>query len=150
MDEYPLKVTLPETKTKIEVRLPCSKSQRIAREEAQKRATKYDKKLADFLQVFNTASLLHVDGVGDIIERADWYTALPLRDAVYIDQVLVKMQNFGIHTSHESECKNCKKSYIVQLQVNQDFFRPDIGNIDGLKTTKGTLEEGPANTTETK
>ena len=148
MDEYPITVTLPESQKKVSIRIPTAKSQRIAREEAQKRATKFDKKLADFLSSFQIASVLHVDGVGDIVQRADWYTELPLRDAVYIDQVLAKIQDFGIHTTRETECKSCKRKYTVPLQVTSDFFRPSIGDIEGVKVAKGTLAEGPKNSTE--
>ena len=148
MDSYPLQVTLPDSKKKIEIKLPTAKTQRIAREEAQKRATKFEKKLMDFLPSFQTASVLHVDGIGDLVQRADWYTDLSLKDAVYIDQVMAKMQDFGIHTTREAECKSCKRKYTVPLQVTQDFFRPDLGDIEGIKVTQGTLAEGPKDSTK--
>ena len=150
VDDYPLKVTLPDSKKRIEVMIPTARSQRLSREAAQKRATQFDKKISDFLPTFQTASILQVDGVGDIVQRADWYTELSLKDAVYIDQVLAKIQDFGIHTTREEECKSCKRKYTVPLQVTSDFFRPAIGNIEGFKTAKGTLEKGPKDTTETK
>lgn len=150
MDEYPLKVVLPDCKKKIEVSLPTTKLQRIAKEEAQKRASNFDKKISDFLPSFQVAVLIHVDGLGDIVEKADWYNELSLRDAVYIDQVLAKFQDFGINTIRETECKSCKRKYTVPLQVTSDFFRPSIGDVEGIKTTTGTLEEGPKDTAKAK
>lgn len=150
MDEYPLKVELPDCKKKIEVMIPTSKSQRLAKEEAQKRADKFDKKIADFLPSFQVASVIRVEGAGDIVDRANWYIDLSLKDAVFIDQVLAKIQDFGIHTLKDAECKACKRKYTVPLQITSDFFRPNLGDIEGIKTSQGTLEEGPKDSDETK
>ena len=150
MDEYPLTVTLPDSQQKIKLCIPTGKTERIAKEEAQKRATRFERKVSDFLPSFKVATVIIVDGLNDLIEKSEWYNALTLRDAMFIDKVLDAMQDFGIHTSRSVKCKSCSHEYLVPLQITQDFFRPDIGNIKGIKVSKGTLEEGPTDTDETK
>lgn len=150
LDEYPLTVTLPDAKKKIRLSMPTSRSEKLAKEEAQKRATRFEKKATEFLPSFKIATIMSVDGMNDLVERAEWYNSLSLKDAIYIDKVLDAMQDFGIHTDRLTTCSSCGHEYSVPLQINSDFFRPDVGNITGIKTAKGTLEEGPSDTTETK
>ena len=148
LDEYPFKFTLPDSKKEVEMVLPTSKIQRIAKEEAQKRATRFNMNLSDFLPIFSTVSLLHVSDVSDIVNKFEWYNKLSLMDAVYIDQVAEKLQDFGISVSKERECHSCKKKYRVPLSITPDFFRPGIGDLPGIKTAKGTLEKGPSDTVD--
>ncbi len=146
LDEYPFKFILPDSKVEVTMSLPTSRSQRLAREEAQKRATRFDKKLSDFLPVFSTVSVLSVSEAHDIVSRYDWYNKLSLKDAIYIDQVAEKLQDFGISVSKETECDFCKKKYRVPLTITPDFFRPSVGDITGITTSTGTLEKGPTDT----
>lgn len=148
MDEYPLTVTLPDAKKKIKLSIPTGKTEKKAKEEAQKRATRFEKKITEFLPSFKIATVMSVEGVNDLVERAEWYNSLTLKDAIYIDKVLEAMQDFGIHTDKITKCPTCSFEYIVPLQINSDFFRPDVGSITGIKTAKGTLEEGPADPDE--
>lgn len=150
LDEYPYKFILPDSKKEIKMYIPSSKSQRIAKEEAQKRATRYNKKVSDFLPTFSTVSILQVPDVMDIVDKADWYEGLSLHDAVYIDQVADQLQNFGIVVSKEVECDSCKRKFRVPLSITPEFFRPRIGDIPGIKTKAGTLEKGPSNTINSK
>ena len=148
IDKYPFPITLPESKEQIYLSIPTSLSQKIAKEEAQKRATQFNKKLSDFLPSFQVASLINTSE--DLVGRVDWYTNLPLKDAIFIDQALDQLQDFGVHTIRLIECPECKKEYSMPLQINTDFFRPSIGSIEGIKISKGTLEKGPSDPDETK
>ena len=142
LDEYPMSITLPESGKKVSLLYPTSKSNRLAREQAQKRAGLFNKNLSEFLSSFQMAEVIIIDGLNDIVDKAEWYNSLPLVDAIYIDQVLEKMQDFGIVTNRVTQCQTCKHEYITPLQITSDFFRPIIGNINGIKTAKGTLEKG--------
>lgn len=150
LEEYPYGVVLPDCKKKVYISIPTPKSQTRANEEAKKRATLFDKKISDFLPSFQIASVIRVDGVNDIVEKAEWYNELTLKDAVFIDSVMEKLQDFGIVTSRMVTCQSCNKEYSVPVHISQDFFRPDIGNISGFKTSPGTLEKGPTDTDEAK
>lgn len=150
VNEYPFKFTLPDSNKELKMLIPTSKSQRIAREEAQKRATNYNMDISEFLPIYSTVSLLQVPDVMDIVDKADWYNGLSLKDAVYIDQVAEQLQDFGISIFKEAECTSCKKKFRVPLTINTDFFRPSIGSIPGIKTKTGTLEKGPRNPANTK
>lgn len=144
LDSYPFKVKLPDSGEDIEIILPSLKTRRFAKEEAKKRASNYKKKVSDFLPSFQAASILRVNGRPDLVDRAEWYNDLSLRDAVYIDQIVDRLQNFGIRTSKKTTCPDCKKEYIIPLSITQDFFRPSIGDIHGIETAQGTLEKGPS------
>lgn len=149
LSEYPLGVTLPESQKKVYISIPTGRTQQIAQEAAQKRATQFNTDIKDFLPSFQSASILSVEGTHDLIERAEWYNNLPLKDAVFIESVLERMQDFGIKTNHTVNCEKCKKDYLSPLKITSNFFRPDIGNITGISTATGTLAQGPSNTAST-
>lgn len=150
ISEYPYSVVLPITKKRIKVSLPTGKTQKRASDEAKRRANIFSKPQSDFLPSLQAASILAVDGLLDLAEVSDWYNDLPLKDALYIDRVMEKMQNFGIHTLREVECAKCKKAYTVPLRITNDFFRTDIGDLEGIKVSEGTLEKGPSGSGEAK
>ena len=143
IDKYPIEVLLPDSKTKISVCIPSSKSARIAKEEAQKRASNYNKPLKEFLPIYTTLIDIRLDSVKDLVSKADWYDNLSIKDAMFIDQVYTLIQDFGITTTQNVTCPSCKTTYKVPLQINKDFFRTTVRSIEGFKTTKGTLEKGP-------
>lgn len=142
VEKLPIKITLPVSKEDVEVSLPTSKTKRFAREEAVKRATKYSKKVTSFLPSLLICSLIRLPSCQDIIEKMDWYEALPLEDVVYLDDVLVKMQDFGVVTHQKLQCSLCKEDSSVTLQVDDNFFRPQPRDSYQLKTSPGTLEKG--------
>lgn len=146
LDSYPIQITLPESKEIIYLEIPTIRSGKIAKEEAQKRAANYNKKVSDFLDTFSMLICIRSDKGMDLISRSEWYDNLPLKDAMFIDQAFSLIQDFGLITRQRVICKDCNHPYNVPLQVNREFFRPSIGNISGFKTTKGTFEEGPTGT----
>lgn len=141
-EKYPYEIELPETKQKITLSIPTTRSQHLAEDAAKKRATQYNKNIKEYLPVFNTVVNIHVPDVKDITERADWYNSLPLKDAIYIDQIYGKIQNFGLEVNKDVKC-SCGHEFTVPMSITTDFFRPSMGDFDGFTTAKGTLEKGP-------
>lgn len=142
LEEYPVKVFLPESKESVYLELATSKTQREARLEAQKRANTFNKKVKEFLPSFLTVSQLRVENKYNLVEKFEWYNSLPLRDAIFIDQALEKIQNFGVELTRSVTCKSCSKEYSDPFRVTSEFFRPVIGDFNGIRTEKGTLEKG--------
>ena len=141
-DKYPFDITLPESNQSISVLLPTTKLQRLARSEARKRASRFNKSEDEFLSSFLSAVSIVVPSIADLTEKADWYNNLPLKDALYIDQVSDKVRDFGLTVNKEVKC-SCGETFLVPLTINTDFFRPSVGDFDGVSTTKGTLATGP-------
>ncbi len=150
VDEYPIPITLPDSGKTIGLCLPTYKNNQVAKEEAQKRASRYNKPITDFLSSFNTVVNLQVSGVGDLVSKAEWYENLPLRDVIYIDQASLIIQDFGLITSKDTVCTGCKKEYRTPFNITQEFFRPSLGDISGFSTSQGTLQEGPSDSDSSK
>ena len=148
LDAYPIQIVLPESKEKLYLEIPTIKSGKMAKEEAQKRATRYNKKVSDYLDTFSMLICVRSDQGMDLVSRSEWYETLPLKDAMFLDQAFSLIQDFGLVTVQRVICKDCDHPYNVPLRVNREFFRPSIGNLNGFRTTKGTLEEGPAISTK--
>lgn len=146
LKEYPIAVELPECKKRVLFTIPTSRSSRIAKEEAKKRADIFNKPIEEFSSLYSTLADIHVEGVGDLVSKANWYNSLALKDALYIDRVYSLIQEFGISSIQPVECIHCKHVYKLPLKIDQNFFRTDIGDIDGFSTTTGTLEKGPTGT----
>ena len=143
LKEYPIQLDLPASKVKIRLTIPTSRSTKTAKEEAKKRASLFNKSVEEFESIYTILVDLHVDGVGDLISKADWYDSLPLKDAMFIDQAYKLIQEFGINYTQPIECKSCKNQYRSPLKIDQSFFRPSIGDLPGFSVTEGTLEQGP-------
>lgn len=142
-ESYPFKVTLPESKTEINIFIPNSKMRRLAREEAKKRADKFSKKISDFLPQLMICSQLQVQGCMDIIEKLQWYESLSLIDSIYIDSIIDNIQNFGISTQQILKCTECDGDLSVNLMIDQNFFRPNFDLPTTIcRTTKGKLATG--------
>ncbi len=148
LDSYPIQLTLPESKEVIYMEIPTMKSGRIAKGEAQKRATRYNRKVSDYLDTFSMLICVRSDQGMDLVTRAEWYENLQLKDAMFIDQAFSLIQDFGLVTRQRVICKDCNHPYNIPLQINREFFRPSIGDISGFRTTRGTLAQGPTVTTE--
>ena len=147
LSEYPIPLELPTSKLKIKVTIPTSHSSRMAREEAKKRASLFNKPIEEYESLYSILVDIHVESVvGDLVSKAEWYDSLALKDAMFIDQVYKMVQEFGITMTQPLECKSCKNKYRSPLKIDQSFFRTDIGDIPGFTVTEGTLEKGPVGT----
>ena len=143
LKEYPIQLDLPTSKIKIKFTIPTSRSVKMAKEEAKKRASLFNKSIEEFESIYTILVDVHVDGVGDLVSMADWYDSLPLKDAMFVDQVYKVIQEFGINYTQPIECKSCKNKYRSPLKIDQNFFRNTVGDIPGFSLTEGTLEKGP-------
>lgn len=146
LSEYPIPIELPSSKIKIKMTIPTSKSTRMAKEEARRRASIFNKPVEEFESIYSILVDVHVDSVGDLVSKAEWYDSLSLKDAMYIDQVYKMIQEFGITMTQPLECRSCKNKYRSPLKIDQNFFRTDVGDIPGFTVTEGTLEKGPIRT----
>lgn len=139
VDKYPIPVTLPECGKEIKVRFPIGSDFRRARQEAEKRASLFDKQVSDFLQLYNTVALLDVDGK-DIIEKAEWYESLNPSDAIFIDEVFSEMGGvFGVKMTRDVRCPHCDKEFSTYIDIGSDFFRTTKHKSLGITSKTGNL-----------
>lgn len=123
-DEYPIKVTLPESNKEIGVRFPTGADVIKAKQEADRRAAMFHKNASDYLQVYTLVSILDVDNK-DIVDKAEWYESLNPSEAIYIDEVLSQMTDiFGVSMTREEHCPSCDKVFTTVIDIGSDFFRP--------------------------
>lgn len=139
VDKYPLKVTLPSSGKEISIRFPTGADAIKAKQEADRRASKFKRDSSEFLQIFTTVSLLDVDGK-DLIEKAEWYENLNPQDAIFIDEAFSEMNDcFGVKLTREEHCSACDKVFMTYIDIGSDFFRP-YGKIElGITSKAGSL-----------
>lgn len=138
VEEYPIKLNLPSGK-EIRLRFPTGADSIKAKQEADRRATKFKKEAKEFLQVFNTVALIDVDGK-DLVEKSEWYETLNPCDAVYIDEAFSEMNDvFGIKMTREEHCRACDKVFTTIIDIGSDFFRPYANVSTGITSKAGNL-----------
>ena len=142
-DNYPIKITLPESGQEISVRFQTGADSIKAKQEADRRAGIFKKKASDFLQLYTIASLIDVDGK-DIIEKAEWYEKLNPHDAIFIDEVFSEMNDaFGVKMTREEHCPVCDKIFTTYIDISSDFFRPYANISLGITSKAGNLSGAP-------
>lgn len=137
-ENYPIDVELPSGK-KIKVRFVTGGDLIKAKQEAERRATTFNKSVDEFLQIYQLVSLIDIDGK-DIIEKAEWYETLDPRDAIYIDEVFSEMNSvFGVKLTKEHQCCSCDKVFESYIDISSDFFRPYTNVSLGITSKAGNL-----------
>lgn len=139
VDEYPIKLTLPNSGDTIKIRFVTGKDATVARQAAEKRAATFKKPLDEFLPIFNTVSLIDCNGM-DIVEKADWYENLHPGDAIYIDEAFREIANtFGVKMSRSEHCSECDSTYDSYIDIGSDFFRPYANISTGVTSKTGNM-----------
>lgn len=139
-DEYPIPVHLPESGKDIKIRFITDSILNTADREAKKRASLFNKPVDEFKALFRAVSPISVDGM-DIVDRANWYSNLHPRDAIYLDQVFSSVSDvFGLRLEKAFSCSKCGKHFITMLDSTYDFFRADKFEFKAsIRSSKGTL-----------
>lgn len=123
VDKYPMPITLPSG-IEVRLRFPTGADSTRAKQEADRRASKFKKQPSDFLQTYTIAALIDIDGK-DLVEKAEWYEALNPQDAIYIDEAFSEMNDiFGVKMTREEHCRTCDKVFTTYIDIGSDFFRP--------------------------
>lgn len=139
VDKYPIPITLPVSGEEIKVRFPTGADLIKAKQEADRRAAKFNLKSDDLLQIYNTVSIIDVGGK-DIIEKAEWYDLLNPQDAIYIDEVFSELSGtFGVKMTREEQCHNCDHEFTTYIDIGSDFFRPYTNVVTGVTSQTGNL-----------
>jgi phage FluMu protein Com len=139
VDKYPIPITLPKCGKEISIRFPTGADINKAKQEADRRASKFKKPMSEFLQIYTTVSLIDVDGK-DIVEKAEWYENLNPCDAIYIDDAFSEMgASFGVKMTHEVKCSKCDKLFTTYIDIGSDFFRSTKCKSLGITSKKGNL-----------
>jgi hypothetical protein len=138
-DEYPIPVKLPISCKEIKVRFPTGYDMNKAKQEAERRATSFNRQSSEFMEIFATASMIDVDNM-DIVEKAEWYESLNPQDAIYLDSVFSELANvFGVKLTRSVKCSSCDYEYSTYIDIGSDFFRT-AGNVSlGITSKKGNL-----------
>lgn len=143
VEEYPIKVVLPNSRKEICVRFKTGFDYIKAKQEADRRAATFKMKTSDFLPIYNMMSLIDVDGK-DIIEKAEWYESLNPQDAIFIEEVLTEIDNsFGIKMTREEHCPVCDRVFTTYIDIGSDFFRPYTNFSLGITSKAGNLAGAP-------
>lgn len=138
-EEYPIKVTLPDSGKEIKVRFPTGATTAKAKIEAERRSSKFNKPVSEYLNIFNLVSILDVESK-DLVEKSEWYENLSPRDAIYIDAVISEMGDiFGVEMFRDETCLDCGKTFTSVIDLSADFFRPYSVKRLGLKGKAGNL-----------
>lgn len=142
IQEYPIKVTLPESKTVIGLRYPTEVTESMAKQQAQKRADIFKMPVENFLTTYRAVSVIdHPDGL-DMVSKAEWFEQLSVRDVIFIDHVASKMNDFGMRVIKSQKCIGCGRDFNITLLMREDFFRPKFEDFEWITTKKGSLEVG--------
>lgn len=139
VDEYPIKVKLPNCGKDITIRFPTGADTIKAKAEADRRAAKFNKDPKEFLQIFTIVSLIDMEG-RDLIEKAEWYETLAPGDAIYIDEVISELgDSFGVKMTREEKCSACDETFNTVIDIGSDFFRPYRVKSLGITSKTGNL-----------
>lgn len=140
VEKYPIPIKLPTSGEEIKVRFPTGADLNKAKQEAEKRASTFNKQSSEFIGTYNTVALIDVEGK-DIIEKAEWYERLAPMDAIYIDSVFAEMGEnmYGVKMTRDVTCPACERSFVTYVDIGSDFFRADRNVSIGVTRTRGNL-----------
>lgn len=143
VSSYPFKVTLPESKEVILLRLPTPKVLERAEAAIKSRVTKFNLKRADLEADYLAAASIQLEGINDIVTVVEWFKKLSLKDSMYVDFLRTKINDFGVRMDSKITCADCGKEFLTLfVSRSSSFFRIQFDSPDWFATEEGTLETG--------
>lgn len=147
-EQYPFQIELPISKEKVGIIVPTDESIERVKREAERRAMKFSISISEVLPMMQVASLLVISGKNDLVSKMEWYEKLNIEDAMFIDEVVSESQNFGVEVISLVSCDSCGNDFRAILNTSDGLFRSHRPRPEFIKTSTGTLEDGPTATTD--
>lgn len=150
LDEYPIPITLPDSKKKIYVGVVLPNELReaqdlISRRKQQIKDSEIDEN--DELLFYYFASMIKlIDGlIPSLQSKIEFILDCSPDDYGYL-QFIDKSLSFGIDNQKIVRCPNCRTEHFAVLSPTEQFFRNSHGLPAGIRVSKGVLGRNPTKT----